>query len=64
MTVAELIEKLKALPQDSLVVLSNDDEGNGHREANDVEGGAWWSDDDAEVVEDGYQGAAPCVVLW
>lgn len=63
MTVAELIEQLKALPLDSIVVLSEDEEGNGHREVNGADD-AFWHADDHEVADDAYRGAAPCVVIW
>lgn len=71
MTVAELIEELKALDPAALVVLQKDAEGNGYSplagadpavyEAESTWSGQAYSEED---VADGYgEGCPPCVVL-
>lgn len=65
MTVSELIEQLKTLPPDLLVVMSEDEEGNRHRKINGAsDDDAFWNSDTREVEDNEYQGAAPCVVIW
>lgn len=73
MTVAELIEKLKEMPQDSLVLVSSDGEGNDIMELVDVENACRCEQDDDsrgydlihpdDNDEDDPRGEE-CVVLW
>jgi hypothetical protein len=79
MTVRELIEQLKDVAPDHLVVLSRDEEGNGYGELDDVETGMrfdpeWgqtgYEELTDELRENGYseddvmKGGLPCVVLF
>lgn len=72
MTVAELIAELQALPQDSIVILQKDAEGNGYSPLCGVDGDCVYTADSSwsgEVAgpEDRAEGygaeGVPCVVL-
>ena len=71
MTVAELIEKLKAFPQDSQVLLSRDEEGNGFGALADIDSSCRCEPDGHgfslihpdDNDEDDPRGDL-CVVLW
>lgn len=72
MTVRELIEMLKKRPQNSLVILSRDSEGNGFSPVadeyslglfNEEYGGEFYSDSLEDFEEVNYTGV-PAIVLW
>ncbi len=76
-TVAKLREILSRLPDDALVVMSKDSEGNSFSpfyEVGNTEGVDWYvaessysgelRSDEYDAAEDGPDGAVPCVVLW
>lgn len=61
MTIAELIETLKHLDNDRIVIMSRDPEGNGYSPLEDVDTGAY---KDGEVEsEEGLEGER-AVILW
>lgn len=73
LTVADLIEKLQALPSDAIVVQSRDTEGNGFSPVSEVtlrvyqEETTWNGEftdheDDIDDMRDG--GAVPAVCVW
>lgn len=71
MTVKQLIEKLKLLPQNSVVILQKDGEGNGFSPCDGAESAIYRADStwSGEVLneDDDYekeQGDKKCVVLW
>ena len=71
----QLIEKLKKMPQDSIVILRKDGEGNGHSPLSDLDAAIYradstWSGEvyptDANEDDYGYtkqKGDRPCVLL-
>jgi hypothetical protein len=73
LTVAQLIEKLKELPPDAIIVQSKDGEGNSYSPVADMTVGVYladtsWEgsftdhdDDKGEMVE---AGAEPAVCIW
>lgn len=78
MTVAELIELLKPMPQNSIVIIQSDAEGNGYSplsevgEDNYVADSTWSGhmaddereeEDEDEFEEDNSEEFVPCVVL-
>lgn len=65
MKVSELIEALQKLPQDSLVVMSKDAEGNNYSPFSDCDERFYIADStwSGELCEEG-DGGVPCVVLW
>jgi hypothetical protein len=66
MTVAELIAKLSALPEDSLVVMSEDSEGNGFSPLAELGADNYAADTSSsgELTDDEDEGVVPAVVLW
>jgi len=50
MTVAELIDALKDLPQEALVILARDSEGNGFQLIDDIGTGRWESEDESFLL--------------
>jgi hypothetical protein len=68
MKVAELIEQLRVFPQDSIVILQKDAEGNGFSPLDGLDVGhyvaetAWYGEVPAPEDDDGS--GDPCVVLW
>lgn len=73
MTIAELIEMLKELDQNALVIMSKDGEGNGYSPMVDefstgtYEPETTWSGDfysDAEDGEEQDEAGQRCIVLW
>ncbi len=72
MTVAELIAELRTMPQESIVVLQKDAEGNGYSPLRGTDASAVYVAENgysgtaygAEDIADGYgEGGVPCVVL-
>lgn len=76
MNVKELIELLQELPEDSVVVLSKDGEGNSYSPWSGYSTGVYWPEstwegsfitsDDGEYYDDALEepSVVPCVVLW
>lgn len=76
-TVAQLRDILAKLPDDAIVIMSKDSEGNAFSpldEVGDTEDVDWYvpdsgysgelRSDEYDADEDGPDGAVPCVVLW
>lgn len=77
MTVSELLEGLKGVDPNTLVVLSRDEEGNGFSELADINPDYYYKDGDIgypkltdELRDEGYSeedvmhGGKPAIVLW
>lgn len=66
MTVKELKEALEGCPEDLLVVLAGDPEGNSFRTVAAVEGPLHFQADYNECYpsEERHEGTKPCVVIW
>ena len=68
--VSELIAELKEYPQDSMVVLSRDAEGNGFRVVDELSEGFFYEGEMLDLVdEEGNEreadsGMAPAVCIW
>lgn len=60
MTIQELIKQLLVMPQDHLVVLSRDPEGNGFSSLDEI-AASMYDSDDRECYDGGIEN---CVVLW
>lgn len=72
MLVKELIEHLKSMNQEALVVLSGDSEGNAFSPADDAFGvDEWFDEDDMEIAylddrddDPDTEGLTPCIIIW
>ena len=73
MTVAELVAKLQAMPQDLPVVICCDREGNKHLALTGVDDDLYWKETqdveghvngEGEIFEEEYLGGVKCAVLW
>ena len=67
-TVAEFIEELKVLPQDAVLILAQDEEGNGFSPLYDASAGCYVPDTtySGEFWEDSldFEGGFSAVTLW
>ena len=61
MTVAELIAQLQAMPQDSIVILQRDPEGNGYSPLHVADADAVYCERDAEVYSTKWTAADACM---